>query len=139
MRPTLRVLVACEMSGRVRRAFQDRGWDAWSADILPSEEPDYGNRQHYEGDCRDLFSWLHPVNQERARDVLHAPADVSYPLWDLIICHPPCDHLSYAGARWFKQKQADGRQAQAATFFMEMVNAPSPLVAVENPHSIMQM
>jgi hypothetical protein len=120
MNRTLRVLVACEMSGRVRRAFADRGWDAWSCDILASEEPDYGNVQHIQDNVLQVFK------------------DASEGYWDLIICHPPCDHLSYAGARFFKQKQADGRQAAAAAFFMEMVDAPSTLVAVENPHSIMQ-
>jgi site-specific DNA-cytosine methylase len=151
----LRVLVACECSGRVRDAFAARGWETWSADLLPSENPPHitvsqfdhavtdaesttaGN--HYQGDARDLFNWNHPVNTNRAeenhRTNVTAPAP---PLWDLIIAHPPCTDLSYAGARWFKEKQADGRQAAAAAFFMEMVNSPSPLVAVENPHSIMQ-
>ena len=134
----LRVLVACEMSGRVRDQFAARGWEAWSADLLPSESPDFqslsnGDAHHYQGDVRDLFSWSHPVNLPRLDD-----KDTSLPLWDLIIAHPPCTDLSYAGARWFKEKQADGRQAAAAAFFMEMVNSPSPLTAVENPHSVMQ-
>lgn len=137
----LRVLVACECSGRVREAFRLRGWEAWSADLLPTEEVTWpgptsecsGRSLHYQGDVRDLFWWGHPINRERLEE---NPSDRN--LWDLIIAHPPCDHLGYAGARWFKQKQADGRQQRAADFFMEMVNAPSPLVAVENPHSIMQ-
>lgn len=155
----LRVLVACECSGRVRDAFAAQGWEAWSADILPSETPVYyqvtgtptdgyetqynpelnRNARHYQGDVRDLFNWNHPLNEDRAeaehRYDLFRPAPR---LWDLIIAHPPCDHLSYAGAVWFKQKQADGRQAAGAAFFMEMVNSPSDLIAVENPHSIMQ-
>lgn len=150
MRP-LRVFVACECSGRVRDAFAARGWEAWSADRLPSETPvrytlfPDGNRgadplrdgaggYHYQGDCRDLFDPIHPVNN--GRYLLHWAETA--PLWDLIVAHPPCDHISYAGARWFAQKQADGRQAAASQFFMEMVSAPSPLVAVENPHSVMQ-
>lgn len=150
----LRVLVACEFSGRVRDQFAKRGWEAWSADLLPSEAGAYAAKNHphgrplvedagyhYQGDCRDLFLWDHPVNHERlwecmAKGMKYAINEAR--LWDLIIAHPPCDHLSYAGARWFKQKQADGRQQAAADFFMEMVNSPSPLVAVENPHSIMQ-
>ena len=150
----MRVLVACECSGRVREAFAARGWEAWSADLLPSEIPprreasgqsvitnfpSEGKGSHYTGDVRDLFNWNHRVNDNRSamerQTSLHKPAP---PLWDLVIAHPPCTDLSYAGARWFKQKQADGRQAAAAAFFMEMVNAPSPLVAVENPHSVMQ-
>jgi hypothetical protein len=151
---TLRVLVGCECSGRVRDAFDKLGWEAWSADLLPSEskpvrtcypEPGRwhhygsgGHGFHYQGDVRDLFNWNHPVNDNRSQEQRFSPIQEHIPLWDLFIGHPPCDHLSYAGARWFKVKQADGRQQAGADFFMEMVNAPSPMVAVENPHSIMQ-
>src|SRR5579859_6225748 len=136
------------MSGRVRDAFAARGWEAWSADLLPSENPprwtvlpdgscseweDYPGF-HYQGDVRDLFDRTHPVNRDRSAEMRAGDPW----LWHLCIMHPPCDHLSYAGARWFKAKQADGRQQTGARFFMQMVNAPSPLVAVENPHSIMQ-
>jgi hypothetical protein len=158
----LRVLVGCEMSGRVRDAFAQRGWEAWSADLLPSESPDCDYRsvsvvpgdgdiidgkaggiaRHYQGDCRDLFTITHPVNARRGYEILHRHMSTApggpLPLWDLIIAHPPCNDLSYAGARWFKAKQADGRQQTAADFFMSMVYAPSPLTAIENPHSVMQ-
>jgi len=142
-----RVLVGCEMSARVRNEFAGRGWDAWSADLLPSESPDFqslsnGDAHHYQGDVRDLFDWDHPVNAERTKNASnyywsHGQND-SVPLWDLCIMHPPCDHTSYAGARWFKAKVADGRQQAGIDFFMEMTRAPSPLVAVENPHSVVQ-
>ena len=152
----LRVLVACEMSGRVRDAFAVRGWEAWSADLLPSETPvrltafppgdpadavlgpdGLPPQFHYQGDVRDLFGKRHPVNY------LHylghnAPGTSQTRLWDLVIAHPPCTDLSYAGARWFAAKQGDGRQQAAADFFTEMTEAPSPLIAVENPHSVMQ-
>ena len=151
----LRVLAACEMSGRVRDAFAARGWEAWSADLLPSESPvalatgSYLNRgyrsrrilhngrpldqnaAHYQGDVRDLFSWEHPVNEGRIFQ-----SRTPY-LWDLVIAFPPCTHLALSGARYWKQKQADGRQAGGAAFFMEMVQAPAPYVAVENPVGIM--
>lgn len=149
---SLRVLVACEMSGRVRDAFAARGWEAWSADLLPSENPAYvtihpagtaatnpeavNNGNHYQGDVRDLFSWKHPVNYAHARELQEQQTShTAYP-WDLIIAHPPCDHLSLAGARWWKEKQADGRQDAAVGFFMQMFHAPSPLVCVENPRGI---
>lgn len=154
----MRVLIACECSGRVREAFAERGWEAWSADLLPSEIPprreacgqdvtthfpSKGKGSHYTGDVRDLFNWNHRVNEGRSTLERHAnlfrPAP---PLWDLIIAHPPCTDLSYAGARWFKLKDArrggDGTMQAAAAFFIEMLNSPSPLVAVENPHSIIQ-
>lgn len=158
----LRVLIGCEQSGAVREAFAALGWVAVSADLRPTEKParvthypsgesvwepasTSGKGQHYQGDVRDLFSWHHPVNEARHWDRLGSPSAVMHgipPLWDLAILHPPCDHLSYAGARWFKLKDAsrggDGRMQEGAAFFMEMVSAPSPLVAVENPHSVMQ-
>lgn len=115
----MRVLVACEWSGRVRDAFTARGWDAWSCDLLASATE--GN--HLQMDVREVFRLT------RAGE--YAP-------WDLSIIFPPCDHLSLAGARWWAAKQADGRQRAAADFFMEMIDAPASRVAVENPHGIMK-
>lgn len=154
----LRVLVGCECSGRVRDEFAKRGWEAWSADILPSESlvsENYPNGRvsliadpnthHYQGDVRDLFKWDHPVNKERLWQSMNRGMDYATEkavLWDATILHPPCTDLSYAGARWFKLKDfrrgGDGSMQRAADFFMEMMGAPSPLVAVENPHSIVQ-
>ena len=119
-----RVLVACEMSGRVRTAFALRGWDAWSADILPDEThlwnhvPHTGELgKHYQGDVRDI------IGQD----------------WDLVIAHPPCTDLSLAGARYWKQKRADGRQHAAVEFFMQMFELPpqKAYVVVENPVGFM--
>jgi hypothetical protein len=155
----LRVLLACECSGRVRDEFARRNWEAWSADLLPSETPVQGtfhefsfgvprihgperlglkNNFHYQGPVQDLFSWDHPVNAMRRTDSLSTrnPSN-GLPLWDLIIAFPPCTDLSYAGSRWFKEKLLDGRQDSAADLFMEMVNAPAPHVAVENPRGVM--
>lgn len=150
----LRVLVGCEMSGRVRDEFAKRGWEAWSADLLPSESPDAffrngGSAMHYQGDVRDLFRWDHPVNAGRMAAANEQPVikdidGTGLTLWDLCIMHPPCNDISYVGARWFKQKQivpsgkAKSPQQEGIDFFMKMLKAPSPLVAVENPHSIVQ-
>lgn len=120
----LRVLVACEMSGRVRTAFTKRDWDAWSADLLPDEAemwsapirgPMLGT--HYQGDVLDIIE----------------------DNWDLVIAHPPCTDLSQAGARYWKQKQADGRQQVAIEFFERMYYYPNKnaFVVVENPRGIM--
>lgn len=163
----LRVLLACEMSGRVRHEFMLRGWDAWSADILPDESEEYGHgksvqtvrpgqelppkraryykrrlqgvgiERHYEGDVLDLFDWDHPVNAERRLLSGHLSIDGDIPLWDLIICFPPCTHLTYAGNRWRAEKRADGREDEGAEFFMKMTDAPAPFVAVENPRGVM--
>lgn len=107
----MRVLVACEFSGVVRDAFIARGHDAMSCDLLPTEAPG----PHYQGDVRD---------------VLHFP-------WDLMIAHPPCTHTAVSGARHFAEKWRDGRQAAAVSFFMELVRAPIPRMAIEQPISIM--
>lgn len=104
----MRVLVACEYSGTVRDAFKQLGHDAWSCDILPSETE--GN---------------------------HIQADVLTVLndgWDLMVAHPPCTKLSYAGLRWFKVQPNRMDEARVAfEFFMKMVNAPIPQIAIENP------
>lgn len=154
-----RVLIGCEMSGEVCHAFAKLGWEAVSADILPGEKPDTdylpdlsrdpvrhgrGSARHYQGDVRGLFSWEHPVNRQRnaERKAAALPRlQERMPLWDMAILFPPCTHLAQAGAVWWKHKDADlggdGRMQEGATFFMEMVDAPAPLVAVENPVGVM--
>jgi len=112
----LRVLVACEFSGVVRRAFAARGHDAWSCDLLPSE--DRSNR-HITGDARDILG----------------------DGWDLLmVAHPPCTRLCNSGVRWLSKpppgKTADqmqGELREGAALFSAFWNAPIERVAVENP------
>lgn len=108
----MRVLVACEYSGRVRQAFRDAGHDAWSCDLLPAED----NGHHFQGDCLRVAENQH---------------------WDLMIAHPPCTHLAVSGARYFAEKRADGRQQQAIDFFVRLTNLPIERIAIENPVCIM--
>jgi hypothetical protein len=110
----MRVLVACEYSGVVRRAFRDLGHDAISCDVLPAED---GSEHHIK------------------RDALEAAYGPWY--WDMMIAHPPCTHLSVSGARHFAEKVADGRQQKAIDFFLMLAKAPIPRIAIENPVSIM--
>ena len=105
----MKVLVACEFSGIVREAFRARGHDAWSCDLLESEQPG----PHIQGDVLEYL----------------------IEGWDLMIAHPPCTHLAVSGSRWFSKKRKE--QSEAITFFMELVNAHIPKIAVENPVSIM--
>jgi len=105
-----RVLIACEFSGIVRDAFCERGYDAWSCDLLPTERPG----QHLRGDVFDA--------------ILHTR-------WHLMIAFPPCTHLCVSGARWFKEKSSE--QQQAIGFFMQLANAPIQHIAIENPVGIM--
>lgn len=109
----MRVLVACEFSGVVRRAFNERGHQAWSCDLLPADD---GSPFHYQGDA-----------------ILNALGDE----YDLLIAHPPCTHLSVSGARHFEKKRGDGRQQRAIEFFMEIARLPIPRIAIENPVGIM--
>lgn len=106
----MRMLAACEYSATVREAFKKNGWDAWSADLLPSEI--LGN--HYQGDVLDI------LNEN----------------WDLIIEFPPCTYLTYAGmANWYDEGRAVKR-IEAAKFFMQMYEAPAKHVCVENPRGM---
>lgn len=109
----MRILVACEYSGRVRDAFIRKGHDAWSCDILPTEGEFIGN--HYMTDVRNILDEG----------------------WDMIIAFPPCTHLAVSGARHFAAKRADGRQKEGIDFFMLFANHPCPKIAIENPVGIM--
>lgn len=104
----MRVLVACEYSGRVRDAFRALGHDAMSCDLLPTEVPG----PHYQGDVRHLLG----------------------DGWDLMIAHPPCTHLAVSGARHFFRKERE--QAEALDFVRLLLAAPIPRIALENPVSI---
>jgi hypothetical protein len=108
----MRVLIACECSGAVRRAFRARGHDAWSCDLQPADD---GSQYHFQGDA------LGPIGYG----------------WDLMIAHPPCTHLSVSGAGSFAAKRSDGRQQEAIDFFLALALAPIPRIAIENPVCIM--
>lgn len=107
----MRVLVACEISGRVRDAFRRRGHDAWSCDILPSD-----NEFHIQCDVREI---------------LHHK-------WDLMIAHPPCTDLAVSGAHKFKEKLERDPECQkkALDFVRILLYNTIPRICVENPVSI---
>ncbi len=107
----MKVLIACEYSGRVRDAFSALGHDATSVDLLPSET----EGKHIQGDVFDV------INSEH---------------FDLMIAHPPCTHLAVSGARYFKEKRKDGRQQRALEFVQRLLNAPIEKIALENPVSV---
>ena len=107
----MRVLVACEYSGRVRDAFRSHGHDAWSCDLLECEtDPQW----HHQGPVEDLL-------QDG---------------WDLMVAHPPCTHLAVSGSKHFPEKIADGRQQTALDFVRLLMNAPIPRWCIENPVSV---
>lgn len=112
----MRVLVACEYSGTVRRAFAARGHDAWSCDLLPSE--DRSNR-HIIGDARELLN----------------------DGWDLLmVAHPPCTRLCNSGVRWLSRPPSGKTLEQmwteldeGAALFSAFWNAPIERICIENP------
>lgn len=120
----MRVLVACEYSGRVREAFRRRGHDAWSCDLLPAED---GSDFHIQGDAVEAIHFGRPQQKRE-----YFPQ-----LWDLMVAHPPCTHLAVSGSRWFEEKRASGEQQEAIEFFLELARAPIPRIAIENPVCIM--
>jgi hypothetical protein len=112
----MRVLVACEFSGTVRRAFAARGHDAWSCDLLPAED---GSNRHLIGDARQYLN----------------------DGWDLLmVAHPPCTRLCNSGVRWLSVPPP-GRASEdmwaeldeGAALFSAFWNAPIERIAVENP------
>lgn len=105
----MRVLVACEFSGRVRDAFLANGHDAWSCDIFPTESTP---ERHIVADVREVL-------------VHH---------WDLLIAFPPCTYLAGSGARWWKNKQ---KQQLAAIEFVKFLWNSKTRVCIENPVGIL--
>lgn len=104
----MRVLVACEYSGKVRDAFRAKGHDAMSCDILPTDV----EGPHYQGDVRDI------INDG----------------WDLMVAHPPCTYLTNSGVTWLhKDPSRWAKLDEGAAFFKSLLDAPIPRIAVENP------
>lgn len=118
-----RILIGCEFSGQVRRAFRHRGFDAWSCDLLPADD---GSPYHYRCDVRELLGLG----------------------WDALIGHPPCPfltnsankHLYVGKRRWCEDGTENPIDAErwrglqeAAAFFLDLWNAPIRCVALENP------
>lgn len=110
----MKVLIGCEYSGRVRRAFAALGHDAWSCDLLESED---GSSFHIQGDIIPLLS---------------EP-------WDLAIFHPPCTYLAASGLHWNSRgAMVDGRPRaelteEALDFVRMLMNADIPAICIENP------
>ena len=107
----LKVLVACEYSGRVRDAFTARGHTAMSCDLLPTDVAG----PHYQGDVFDI------INDG----------------WDLMIAHPPCTYLSVSGMHWTTRGLRDPQLTEDALEFVQrLMDAPIERIAVENPISV---
>ena len=105
----MKVLVACEYSGKVREAFRALGHDAWSCDLLPADD---GSVFHIQGDVLEI------INDG----------------WDLMIAHPPCTYLCNSGVSWLHRIEGRWDQMrEGAEFFKALLNAPIPKICIENP------
>jgi hypothetical protein len=113
---TLKILIGCETSGVMRRAFAARGHDVWSCDLLPADD---GSNRHITGDVRDYLKEG----------------------WDLLaVMHPPCTRLCNSGVRWLHTPPPGRTHAEmwreldeGAALFAACWQAPAPRVAIENP------
>lgn len=111
----MRVLIACEFSGTVRRAFHNAGHDVLSCDLLPADD---GSPYHYQGPVEDLI------------------ADQDF---DLMIAHPPCTYLCSSGLHW--NKRVDGREEKTHDAMLFVLNLMGegfishdiPKICLENP------
>lgn len=124
----MKVLIACEESQEVCKAFRARGHEAYSCDI---QTPSGGHPEwHILGDALTAL--------EGGRIVTMDGATHEVGKWDLLIAHPPCTHLSVSGARWFTEgKKPLSLKFEAAAFFMQFIEADIPRIAVENPVCVM--
>lgn len=109
----MRVLIACETSGRTRRAFQARGHDVYSVDLLPADDGET---------CRHIV--------EDVRDFLRRNARYC----DLMIAHPDCTFLCSSGLHWNKRRPERAQQTEEALEFVRyLLGQPIPRIALENP------
>ena len=105
----MKVLVACEYSGKVREAFRKLGHDAWSCDLLPADD---NSPYHYQCDVLTLLDKG----------------------WDMMVAHPPCTYLTNAGVTWLHRQPGRWKKVrEGAEFFKTLLEADIPLIAVENP------
>jgi len=106
----MNIIIACEFSGVVRRAFRARGHNAWSCDLLPSDDDSIN---HLQGDIFDF---------------------IDFEKWDLMIAHPPCTYLCSSGLHWNKRVIGRNEKTEEAIMFVKkLLNVPIDKIALENP------
>lgn len=121
------ILVGCEESQAVTIELRKLGHEAFSCDLLPcsGEHPEW----HIQFDVTKVLKGGYFLAENGD--------EIYVSKWDMLICFPPCTHLTVSGARWFPEKIADGRQQQGIDLFMCFANAPIDKIAIENPIGIM--
>lgn len=124
----MNILIACEESQAVCKAFRQKGHRAFSCDLLDcsGDRPEWHIKDNVlnvlNGDCIITT----------CDNKTHCISD-----WDIIIAFPPCTDLAVSGARWFAEKKANGQQQKSIDFFMKFTNLNCKCVAIENPIGIM--
>lgn len=136
----MKVLVACEESQAVCKAFREKGHEAYSCDVI---ECSGGHPEWHIKD--DVLKILNPtykfetVTSTTIKGIwFKTVTGRKYYIekWDMIIAFPPCTDLAVSGARHFEKKRADGRQKESIEFFCQFLNAECDKVVIENPVNI---
>ena len=132
----MKVLVACEESQAVCKAFRKLGHEAYSCDIIECSggHPEWHIKQNVleimNGSSDPVYRrWCFTTEDGKTHELPWQ--------WDMIIAFPPCTHLALSGAKHFEKKRADGRQREGIEFFCQFLNADCGKVAIENPAGIM--
>ncbi len=123
------ILIACEKSQTVCKAFRERGFNAFSCDI---QQCSGGHTEwHFLGDCLEVIKNKSGKLQNGQEHFINGD-------WNLIIAHPPCTYLAIAGANHLyrhgvlnEQRYLKGLEAKL--FFMQLYNLDVPHLAIENP------
>lgn len=129
-----RILIACECSGIVRRAFAARGHDVISVDLQPADDgatwmmdPLAGIGRHFTGDIREFLELWRKTRHTMALEGQGIPG------FDLAIAHPVCKRLTNSGVRWLAERDLWDDMREGAAFFNFMKELPAPRIAIENP------
>ena len=110
----MKILIACESSGELRRRFADKGHAVISCDMLPADDEWHSSsKNHFKGDVREI------LESDR---------------FDMIIAHPPCTYLCVSGMHWTKRGLRDPQLTEDALEFVKyLLSQPAPYIAIENP------
>jgi hypothetical protein len=122
----MKVLVGCEESQEITKAFRAKGHEAYSCDLKSCSggHPEW----HIQGDIRSILL------RDSVQSILHDNTGSDF---DIFIVHPLCTDICVSGARWFSEKRKSGQQRAAIEFFLQMANCNIHSIAIENPIGIM--
>lgn len=129
----MRILVACEESQAVCKAFREKGHESYSCDLMPCS----GGHPEWHIRC-DVGYLLEDI--EKGQYISFYTCDGKrhfFQQWDMVLAFPPCTDLACSGAAWFEEKRKDGRQQKSIEFFLRFTRLNVKKLAIENPVGIM--